>query len=60
MSPKTKIQLFMMVTVAATVLALAQGLMMEGPGRVVPLVLGGLGILSLVMWGVALRTSRRE
>ncbi|MFC9730194.1 hypothetical protein [Streptomyces roseolus] len=59
MSPKTKIQLFLVVTVVATVLALFQGLTIEGPGRIVPLALGGLGILSLAMWGVALRPGRR-
>ncbi|MFD5764208.1 hypothetical protein ACFWIN_00065 [Streptomyces sp. NPDC127049] len=58
-SPKTKIQLFLWVTVVATVLALVQGLTAEGPGRIVPLVLAGLGALSLGMWGLALCTGRR-
>ncbi|MFG3490067.1 MULTISPECIES: hypothetical protein [unclassified Streptomyces] len=59
MSAKTKMQLFMGVVALVTVLALIQGLMAEGSGRTVPLVVAALGALSLVMWGMALRGSRR-
>ncbi|WP_028812800.1 hypothetical protein [Streptomyces flavidovirens] len=58
MSNKSKMNLFMSVVAVVTVLALAQGIMAEGSGKTLPLILGGLGAVSLAMWAMALHSTK--
>ncbi|MFD8223681.1 hypothetical protein ACFV16_05850 [Streptomyces massasporeus] len=60
MSDRIRMSLFLSVVAVVTVLALLQGLATEGTRRVLLLPVAALGVASLVMWMIGVRSKARR
>jgi predicted neutral ceramidase superfamily lipid hydrolase len=60
MSDRIRMSLFLAVVAVVTVLALLQGLAAEGTQRVLLLTLAALGVASLLMWTIGVRSKARR
>ncbi|MFD8230448.1 hypothetical protein ACFV20_00905 [Streptomyces sp. NPDC059696] len=52
--------IFLSVVAVVTALALLQGLTTEGTKKALPLILAALGVASLVMWMIGVRSKTRR
>ncbi|MEV4785645.1 hypothetical protein [Streptomyces tuirus] len=60
MSDRIRMSIFLSVVVVVTALALLQGLTTEGTKKALPLILAALGVASLVMWMIGVRSKARR
>ncbi|MFE8960657.1 hypothetical protein ACIP17_15860 [Streptomyces iakyrus] len=60
MSDRIRMSIFLSVIAVVTVLALLQGLAAEGTQRVLLLTLAALGVASLLMWTIGVRSKDRR
>ncbi|GAA2239965.1 MULTISPECIES: hypothetical protein [Streptomyces] len=60
MSDRIRMSIFLSVVAVVTVLALLQGLAAEGTQRVLLLTLTALGVASLLMWTIGVRSKARR
>jgi predicted neutral ceramidase superfamily lipid hydrolase len=60
MSDRIRMSIFLAVVAVVTVLALLQGLAAEGTQRVLLLTLAALGVASLLMWTIGVRSKARR
>ncbi|MFJ4560166.1 hypothetical protein ACIP4Q_29405 [Streptomyces massasporeus] len=60
MSNRIRMSIFLSVVAVVTALALLQGLTTEGTRRVLFLTLAALGVASLLMWTIGVRSKARR
>ncbi|GAA2528930.1 hypothetical protein GCM10010423_24650 [Streptomyces levis] len=60
MSDRIRMSIFLAVVAVVTVLALLQGLAAEGTQRVLLLTLAALGVASLLLWTIGVRSKARR
>ncbi|MER7898894.1 hypothetical protein ABTX62_22975 [Streptomyces sp. NPDC096046] len=60
MSNKVKMSIFLSVVAVVTLLALLQGLMAEGSNKALPLIVAALGVASLGMWTIGVRSKAKK
>ncbi|MFG2807382.1 hypothetical protein ACLQ2D_24685 [Streptomyces sp. DT199] len=59
MSDKVKMSIFLSGVAIVTVLALPQGLTAEGSSKALPLIVAALGLASLGLWTIGVRSRAR-
>ncbi|MFE8988318.1 hypothetical protein ACIBQ5_10690 [Streptomyces massasporeus] len=60
MSDRIRMSIFLSVVAVVTALALLQGLTTEETKKALPLILAALGVASLVMWMIGVRSKARR
>ncbi|MFF9027808.1 hypothetical protein [Streptomyces iakyrus] len=60
MSDRIRMSIFLSVVAVVTALALLQGLTTEETKKALPLILAALGVASLVMWMIGVRSKARS